>query len=239
MAPSALARIRFAQSIPPSALEDLEGFSHLWVLFIFHENTDLHRERKLGRAGETFPGKVAPPMLGGKKVGLFSTRTPHRPNPIGLSAVRIVEVDPKKRLVVISGHDLVDGTPVLDVKPYIPAYDSLEAKSPEWTRLGPRQDRMGRDADGWEHRSVEFAPGVAAAIEQDVVPRLSHFDSASSFMRALAEILELDIRSVYQGKGKGASGEDRPYIVRLDGAEVTFVTLEQCIRVTAAAPVLD
>lgn len=61
----------------------------------------------------------------GKKVGLFSTRTPHRPNPIGLTVVRILEVDVSKRTITVGGLDLVHDTPVLDIKPYIKAYDSL------------------------------------------------------------------------------------------------------------------
>ena len=101
-------------------------------MFIFHENTNL-TSGKVMEKGQTFPAKVRPPQLLGQRVGLFSTRTPHRPNPIGLSVVKIDSVDPIARIVYISGHDLVNGTPVLDIKPYIPEYDSLPfATSPAW-----------------------------------------------------------------------------------------------------------
>ena len=80
--------------------------------------------------------KVLPPRKkDGVKVGVFTCRTPHRPNAVGLSLVRIVGVDEKKGLVHISGMDIIDGTPVLDIKPYIPEHDramGADVKMPEW-----------------------------------------------------------------------------------------------------------
>ena len=125
LAPSVRARVRFEPTLVQApSLEALEQFSHVWVVFVFHQNTNIDKGRKLGGGGgggrgsgnKTVPAKVAPPRLDGAKVGLFSTRTPSRPNPIGLSVVRLDGIDLSGGFLSISGHDLVDGTPVLDVK---------------------------------------------------------------------------------------------------------------------------
>ncbi|XP_075216225.1 tRNA (adenine(37)-N6)-methyltransferase isoform X2 [Lycorma delicatula] len=96
---------------PEHALEGLEGFSHMWVLFYFHRNGSNHVK-----------AKVSPPRLNGIRTGVFGTRSPHRPCPIGLSLVHISHIDGTS--VYFSGVDMLDGTPVLDLKPYIPSYDN-------------------------------------------------------------------------------------------------------------------
>lgn len=95
---------------PEHALDRLGDFSHAWILYHFHKNQ------------ASVKSKVAPPRLNGERVGVFSTRSPHRPCPIGLSLVEIQSVD--KTCIHFIGTDMVDGTPVLDIKPYIPRYDS-------------------------------------------------------------------------------------------------------------------
>lgn len=95
---------------PEHSLDRLGEFSHLWIIYHFHKN-ESHAK-----------AKVAPPRLGGERVGIFSTRSPHRPCPIGLSLVEIDRIDACR--IYFRGTDMVDGTPVLDVKPYIPRYDS-------------------------------------------------------------------------------------------------------------------
>ncbi len=121
-APSLLARIIF---LPPynnaDALREIEGFSHLWLLFDFSKTRS-----------EGFSPTVRPPRLGGnKRVGVFASRSPFRPNRIGLSCVRLeklVDGENGKELVV-SGADLLDGTPIFDIKPYLPFADCiLDAK---------------------------------------------------------------------------------------------------------------
>ncbi|XP_013098076.1 tRNA (adenine(37)-N6)-methyltransferase [Stomoxys calcitrans] len=95
---------------PEHALDGLEEYSHLWIIYHFHKNTSHPK------------AKVAPPRLGGERVGVFATRSPHRPCPIGLSLVEIERVE--AACISFYGTDMVDGTPVLDIKPYIPFYDS-------------------------------------------------------------------------------------------------------------------
>ena len=97
-------------------LRGLEGFSHLWIIWQFSENAD-HK----------WSPTVRPPRLGGnKRLGVFATRSPFRPNAIGLSCVRIdsIEKTPEHGTVIhVAGADLMDGTPILDIKPYIPYAD--------------------------------------------------------------------------------------------------------------------
>lgn len=98
------------------ALEGLEGFDRIWILFRFH----LHNHWK---------PKVLPPR-GGKKQGVFATRSPHRPNHIGLSCVELREV--RGLEIVIANHDLIDGTPILDIKPYLNYADSFTCAHQGW-----------------------------------------------------------------------------------------------------------
>ncbi len=100
----------------PAALRGLEGFSHLWLLWLFSASVR-----------EGWSPTVRPPRLGGNvRMGVFATRSPFRPNPIGLSSVRLEGVDlhtPEGPVLVVSGADLMDGTPILDIKPYLPYGD--------------------------------------------------------------------------------------------------------------------
>ncbi|MDD3153369.1 MAG: tRNA (N6-threonylcarbamoyladenosine(37)-N6)-methyltransferase TrmO [Victivallaceae bacterium] len=101
------------------ALADLAGFERIWVIFVFDRNLD---------AG--YRVKCDPPVSPGRKVGVFATRSPYRPNPIGISCVELLRVT--GRVLHIANSDLLDGTPVLDVKPYIPAADAFPQASTGW-----------------------------------------------------------------------------------------------------------
>lgn len=99
----------------PLAIEGLEGVSHLWIHFIFHKAMTTDNEIRL---------RVRPPRLGGnKKIGVFASRATHRPNSLGLSVVKLDGI--KDGRLQISGIDLLDGTPVVDIKPYVPYADSI------------------------------------------------------------------------------------------------------------------
>ncbi len=97
-------------------IRDIEQYSHLWLIWGFSENN-----------GEWSP-TVRPPKLGGnKRVGVFATRSPFRPNHLGLSVVKLEEIknSEKGKILVVSGADLVNGTPIFDIKPYLPYVDSI------------------------------------------------------------------------------------------------------------------
>ena len=118
-APSLEAKIVFTPEFRNAeALREIEGFSHLWLLFDF---SLAHKEG--------WSPTVRPPRLGGnKRVGVFASRSPFRPNPIGLSCVKLLRVEQTENegmVLIISGADLLDGTPILDVKPYLPYADSV------------------------------------------------------------------------------------------------------------------
>ncbi|XP_068740191.1 tRNA (adenine(37)-N6)-methyltransferase-like [Montipora capricornis] len=95
---------------PEHSLFGLDKFSHVWVIFHFHKNTN-----------KAIKAKVKPPRLDGAKVGVFASRSPHRPNPIGLTLAKLDGI--VGSTLSLSGIDLLDGTPVLDIKPYVPGYD--------------------------------------------------------------------------------------------------------------------
>lgn len=118
LAPSLRSRVVFEPEYRnPDALRGIEGFSHLWLVWEFS-----------GFAGSEWSPTVRPPRLGGnERVGVFATRSPHRPNPIGLSCVKLERIDfecADGPVLVVSGADMMDGTPVFDVKPYLPGVDS-------------------------------------------------------------------------------------------------------------------
>lgn len=128
------------------ALRDLEGFERLWILFVFDQNK--------GEWRPTTRPPVAAPGL--ERVGTFASRSPYRPNPIGLSCVRLLSV--RGRMLEISEVDLLDGTPVLDIKPYIPAADAFPTARAGWV-----------DAQVHEAWTVEASPAfeVQAAFVRD------------------------------------------------------------------------
>lgn len=101
----------------PDALRGLEEYTHLWLLWQFSEC-----------AGKEWTPTVRPPRLGGnKRMGVFATRSPFRPNPIGLSCVKLLGVEKTEKygyVIHVSGADLLDGTPIYDIKPYLPYVDS-------------------------------------------------------------------------------------------------------------------
>lgn len=117
MVPTAWAQIEL---FPPydqdEAVRGLEDFSHIWVIFHFHSKNQ-----------EGWRPTVRPPRLGGnRRIGVFASRSPFRPNPLGISAVRLLDIkrDRGRLILFISGIDLLDGTPVLDIKPYVPYSDA-------------------------------------------------------------------------------------------------------------------
>lgn len=124
------------------ALEGLDGWEYAWVVFVFHRNVE---------EGRGWKPKVQPPRAEGK-VGVFATRSPHRPNPIGMSVVRIERVE--CLVVHVRDLDVLDGTPVLDLKPYVPYADAYPEARSGWLEV-----RDPRSA--WE---VTFSPEATAEL---------------------------------------------------------------------------
>ncbi|MCL4722418.1 MAG: tRNA (N6-threonylcarbamoyladenosine(37)-N6)-methyltransferase TrmO [Gammaproteobacteria bacterium] len=125
------------------ALEDLAGFERLWVLFWFHLNRD-------------WRPKVLPPRSTTGRKGVFATRAPHRPNPLGLSTVRLERID--GLTLFISDVDMLDGTPVLDLKPYVPYTDAWPEAGTGWLGDEARGPPGTRPTDPVSRYTVQFAP---------------------------------------------------------------------------------
>ena len=135
--------------LPPynraEAVRGLEGFSHIWVSFVFHACLDA-----------PWKPTVRPPRLGGnRRLGVFATRSTHRPNPIGLSAVELerIETGPGRVLLHLKGADLMDGTPVLDIKPYLPYSDVIPGATGGFAAEAPARSVRG-----------EFQPARAGSL---------------------------------------------------------------------------
>jgi tRNA-Thr(GGU) m(6)t(6)A37 methyltransferase TsaA len=191
----AVARLRIRPDLQPAeALQGLEGFSHIWLIWIFHQN-------KVAR----YHSKVHPPRLGGKSMGLFATRTPHRPNPIGLSLVELIQVE--KDGILVSGADLVDGTPILDIKPYLP---EIEAK-PEAVTGWPAEINKPEITVQFSDKSEKIL-----AYWQDKNP--------DKFLREIIEeTLKLDPRPVvYRGYESSESPYRSAHAVRLFDGDIQF-----------------
>lgn len=101
---------------PEHSLVGLEQYSHIWIIFIFHKNGQM-----------SYKAKVKPPRLNGQRVGVYSTRSPHRPNALGLTLAKLEKITGDT--LHLSGVDIIAGTPVLDIKPYIPDYDSPKTRT--------------------------------------------------------------------------------------------------------------
>ena len=174
------------------AWRGIEGFSHLWLLTWFHAE-------KGGEAALT----VRPPRLGGNaRLGVFATRAPYRPNPLGLSLVRLLRVerlDNETVRIHVAGADVLDGTPLLDVKPYLPYVEALpEARggfAPEdsGARLGVVWTEQGRAACAqWSGVYPDLAALVGALLARDPRPayRRDEDDGRVYGMR----VYDLDVR---------------------------------------------
>ncbi|KAJ4745073.1 tRNA (Adenine(37)-N6)-methyltransferase [Rhynchospora pubera] len=170
------------------ALEGFSDYSHCWILYVFHLNTDLEKMWK-DPARSKIKAKVRVPRLKGGKMGVLATRSPHRPCPIGLSVAKIEVVDGEA--IWLSGVDLVDGTPILDIKPYLPYSDSVKgATVPTWVQ---------EDAT-LAVGSITFSSNFASSLSSCWVDveKQSLYDSSKQLESLIKEVLTWDIRSVSQ-----------------------------------------
>jgi tRNA-Thr(GGU) m(6)t(6)A37 methyltransferase TsaA len=147
------------------ALEDLNGFDMIWVIYWFHRNT-------------TWKPKVLPPRGPRMKRGLFATRSPHRPNPLGLSLLRLVGIE--GRIVRVADVDLLDGTPVFDIKPYIPQVEAHPDAAAGWLDAAIDEEKpyqvewgdMARAQARWlfNNFAIELAAVADAVLARDPSP---------------------------------------------------------------------
>ncbi len=184
----------------PATVRGLEGFSHVWLVFVFH-----------GIPGGRWRPTVRPPRLGGnRRLGVFATRSTFRPNPIGLSAVKLERITTRQGRVILhlQGVDLLDGTPVLDIKPYLPYADRI----PEAT------GGFAFDAPG-SLAAVEFSPKAAAFCAS-----WPHGD----LRELLIQLLRHDPRPAYQH----FQHAPRSYGMRLFDCDVRWEMRDEVVYVT-------
>ncbi|KHD89791.1 MAG: molecular chaperone DnaJ [Bdellovibrio sp. ArHS] len=166
-----------------TALKSLDEFSHLWIVFVFHEH-----------GGKNWKPSIRPPRLGGnRKVGVLASRSPHRPNPIGLSAVSIEKIDLEAAggpEIHVGSVDLIDGTPVLDIKPYIPYADSIPDANAGWA-----SEPIPRFA-------VHFTSEAEAEIEK------RDPNGEKNLRSLIVSILELDPRPAFQKRQNPVSDRE-------------------------------
>ena len=112
-------------------IEKMEGFDFIWVLSFMHRNSGYKTQIKPMPRADTI-NKTTTTNTNDLKVGLFCSRAPHRPNPIALSALKVTSVDAVKGIIEVIGLDLLDGTPILDIKPYVPAFDAFPDARAGW-----------------------------------------------------------------------------------------------------------
>jgi tRNA-Thr(GGU) m(6)t(6)A37 methyltransferase TsaA len=184
----------------PQAFRGLEAFSHIWILFLFHAN-----------AGKAWRPTVRPPRLGGnRRIGLFASRSGFRPNPIGQSVVELTGLEARadRFLLHLRGIDLLDGTPVLDVKPYLPYADSLPHATAGYAEETPAP-----------RLAVNFAEG-ADAVCRKLDPR--RYPQARQLIAAL---LAHDPRPAYREAG------DDEFGMRLWDLNIRFKVVGQVVVV--------
>lgn len=170
--------IELEKSLPLEVLRGLEGFDYIWLLYVFHLN-------------EGWNALVRPPRGPRVKRGVLATRAPHRPNSIGLSAVRVVSVS--ARIIAVRGIDLLDGTPILDVKPYIPYADAFPDAKAGWVdEVDALQSPYQDDRNELEASRAEAADVEADAASEEEINRVSGTESET------VEVETVNVESVVE-----------------------------------------
>lgn len=241
LVPSSRAIICLDKNMSPEALDGLDKFSHVWLSFKFHLNSNVLKQAKAFQGSTvtngqqngkfTFTAKITPPMLK-KKVGVLSTRSPHRPNPIGITLAKIERVEKKTRSIYVSACDLVHDTPILDLKPYVPNYDSVPgAMIPDWIK------------DSIDTRN---SVSLEAGVQEKSKALLKQFceiyrNDEELFWKAVIETLEADVRSAFQTK-KVIEGHKSGHQFELpfDGVLVRYEwTEDRLIKISDVLPVSE
>lgn len=177
----------------PEAVRGLEEFSHIWLLWDFSES-------RRATQGREWSPTVRPPRLGGnKRVGVFATRSPYRPNNIGLSCVKLEEVitDDRGPVLRVTGADLLDDTPIYDIKPYLPYADSRPEAKSGFASAEPDRAEVAFDCPIPEGVSKETLRAIEEILAQD--PRPAYQDDAERIYGMKYGQAEIKFKG---GKGK-------------------------------------
>ncbi len=193
LAPSVKSVIEFCEDYrDENCVRDIEQYSHLWLIWGFSKNEN------------QWSPTVRPPRLGGnKRVGVFATRSPFRPNSLGLSCVKLEKVEDSNngKILVVSGGDLADNTPIYDIKPYLPYVDSIP-------------DALGGFSE--EHKNDILKVEISKELQEKLTKKQ---------IENITELLSLDPRPSYQ------NDEDRVYGLAFEDLQIKFKYIEEKIKV--------
>lgn len=188
-----------------SAFDGLEDFSHIWLIWSFHQNKDNAEQQK-------FRPQIRPPRLGGnQKTGVFASRSMYRPSKLGLSVVRLVDVlvqDGKAKLLV-QGADLLDGTPILDIKPYIVYSDSIADAHSGFAQHAPTILTVEWSAQASQEAKILIEQTILSQQQQEII----------------VQLLSLDPRPAYQDDA------NRVYGMHYDCVNVLFSIENHCVEI--------
>ena len=185
------------------AFRELETFSHIWVIFVFHQLNN-----------KSWNATVRPPRLGGnQRIGVFASRSMFRPNPVGLSVVKLESLERKNNKIVlhIRGADLLDATPVLDIKPYIPYADAIHDANPGYAAAKP-----GNTLE--VSFTAEAKQEIKAAVQKH--PQIAG---------VITQVLQLDPRPAYQEQKKSKDS----YAIKIYDYDVKWCIENEKVIVTA------
>lgn len=179
-------------------IEGIEAHSHIWLIFSFHQNLQ-----------QGYKAQVRPPRLGGnQKLGVFATRATFRPNGMGMSAVKLIniEVEDNQLSLVVEGADLLDGTPILDIKPYIPYSDNIPQANSDLAQEPPSTDL-----------NVNFCELARSQLEQ------LNNQEYPNLIQVISGVLGQDPRPAY----KKNKSDDKEYGIRLYDLNIKWHVKEQ------------
>lgn len=185
LVPAAEICIALETNFTADSVRGLADFDYIWVHFIFH-----------GVLGEGWSPLVRPPRLGGKqKMGVFATRSPHRPNHLGLSLLKLERIDTEKGIrLYCSGADLLDGTPVIDIKPYIPFVEAkADARSGFVTGAPPQLTVNWLPESGMTALPVSERDIIMQSIAQDPRPAYQNIPNRIYVMKICAYDVKFQI----------------------------------------------
>ncbi|MGM8886394.1 tRNA (N6-threonylcarbamoyladenosine(37)-N6)-methyltransferase TrmO [Psychrobacter sp. 1U2] len=215
----------------PAAFVGLEEFSHLWLSWQFHHNKDLNNQQTSIQQGTQtdsgFRAQVRPPRLGGnQKIGVFASRSMYRPAQLGLSVVKLerIEVIAGRVMLIISGADLIEGTPIIDIKPYVAYSDSIEHAASGFAPTAPIPLAVTMTANAQEqfaalsHNDIESrTPIDSKSVINNIQQRLVAAD-----LPLITALIAQDPRPAYRRDEINTS-----FIMRYKSVDVSFCQAER------------
>lgn len=234
----------------PAAFEGLEDFSHIWISWQFHHN---YRDKDNQQANNGFRAQVRPPRLGGnQKIGVFASRSMYRPSALGLSVVKLerIEIVQGRVLLIIKGADMIDGTPIIDIKPYVAYSDVLldaksgfapiaptlldvvitEAAYEQFMLLASVAEPAEVSNNDASHSSIKSVPKSAT-----VASMVEHIQSQLliSDIDAIKALIAQDPRPAYRRREKETS-----FIMRYKSVDVSFWLIDSGqLQITAVVAI--